>query len=175
MDRRWYDSEPACSKLVLQLKNIQQPEIRDFCAKVMIHFCERIRKAIAEREKFTSRVKSLGVSGLSSLYKGRNRMRRWYDNLPEGKGTQQAIGQLYTLPMEGLTAIGFKLGDTFGLMQIYSAVCYHLEQPPSQEVMIDIALTALQSGQKEAKEVLISIVGQELYDALSQEFNHPNY
>jgi len=175
MERRWYDCEPACSKLILQLEDIQQPEIRDFCAKVMIHFCERVRKAIADKDKFSSRVKSLGFSALNSLYKGRTRTRRWYDNLPEEKETQRAINQLYTLPQEGLTVIGFKLGDTFGLMQIYSAVCYHLGQIPSQREMTQIALTALQSGKKEAEEVLIAIVGQELYDALSLQFNHPDY
>jgi len=50
-----------------------------------------------------------------------------------------------------------------------------LGQIPSQREMTQIALTALQSGKKEAEEVLIAIVGQELYDALSLQFNHPDY
>lgn len=169
MDRRWYDSEPACSQLIRQMKKMRQEEVRDFAAKIMVHFCERVRKALSDKDKFTSRVKSLGVNAIHSLYKGRSRSRRWYDEVPEVK---KAIDQLYTLPMEGLTVIGFKLGDTFGLLQIYSAVCYQLGQLPDQQEMIKISLAALQSGKTEAEEVLISIVGRELYQALSRHLGH---
>jgi len=163
-DRRWYDREPACSNLVAQMKGIRQPEVRDFAAKVMIHFCERVRKALADKDKFSSRVKSLGINALTSLYKGRRRERRWYDHDVEAK---KAIDQLYTLPPEGLSVIGYKLGDTFGLLQVYSSVCQQLGQYPAGTEMTKIAMTALQSGRQEAEEVLITIVGRELYQALN--------
>jgi hypothetical protein len=162
-DRRWYDREPACSNLVAQMQGIQSPDVRDFAAKVMIHFCERVRKALSDKDKFSTRVKSLGLGAVASLYKGRTRTRRWYDKDPEAK---KAIDQLYTLPLQGLSVIGYKLGDTFGLLQIYSIVCELLGQPPAKDEMSKITLTALQSGRQEAEEVLITLVGSELYHAL---------
>lgn len=164
MDRRWYDTEPACTRLLVPLKGIYQPEIRDFSARIMIHFCERLRKSLASKDKLSSRVKSLGINALGSLYKFSSHKRRWYDHSVE---IHKAMGYLYTLPEEGLAVIGYKLGDTFGLLQIYSAVCHQLGQIPAQTEMTKIALTALQSGREEAEEVLVAIVGRELYEAIS--------
>jgi hypothetical protein len=171
MERRWYDNEPACTRLIIQLKGMQHPEIRDFAARIMIHFSERLRKALSSKDKLSSRVNSLGVGALTSLYKFGSYKRRWYDHAPE---LHKAIGQLYTLPHEGLSVIGFKLGDTFGLLQVYSAVCYQLGQLPAQKEMTKIALTALQSGKKEAEEALIAIVGRDLYEALSNHIERKN-
>jgi hypothetical protein len=171
MDRRWYDREPACSNLLMPLKGIYQPEVRDFSARIMIHFCERLRKSLASKDKLSSRVKSLGVNALTSIYNFRNHNRRWYDHSPE---LHKALSYLYTLPEGGLGVIGHKLGDTFGLLQVYSAVCHQLGQVPAQQEMTKIALTALKSGQKEAEEVLVAIVGRDLYNAISDTIHQEN-
>ncbi len=171
MNRRWYDNEPACTRLLEQLKGTQHPEIRDFAARIMIHFCERLRKELANKDKLSSRVNSLGVEGLTSLYRFGSQKMRWYDESPD---VHKAIGYLYTMPMEGLSVIGFKLGDTFGLLQVYSAVCYQLGQAPAQAEMTKIALTALESGREDAEEALISIVGKELYEAFSKHIARKN-
>jgi len=165
MNRRWYDREPVCSNLIVQLKNIQQPIVQDFCAKMLIHFCERIRKELAAQDKVSSRVKSLGVNALPSLYKAQSQRNRWYDHLPE---VQKAVGQVYTLSHQGLSIVGYKLGDTFGMLQIYATVCHQLEQTPSQQEMTNITMTALQSGKSEAEDTLVSIIGQELYTNLTE-------
>ena len=164
MDRRWYDQEPACTQLLKQLRQIEQPEIRHFCVNLMTHFCERLRKSLANKDKVSSKVNALGITAVTSLYRFGSERRRWYDDVPE---LHRAVGLLYTMPREGLTVIGYKLGDVVGLLQVYSVVCQQLNQIPDQKEMSKIALAALQMGKKEAEEIIISIVGKDLYDALN--------
>ncbi len=163
MDRRWYDQEKSCPRLISQLRDIPQTEVREFCARVLINFCEKLRKEIHERDKRTLAVNSMGHSGIQGLYRYGEEKRRWYDQDPV---LHKAVGSLYSLNPEGLGIIGFKLGDTYGLMQIYATVCQQIEQPPDLKEMARIATTALKTGTKEAEEILVGLIGQDLFNSL---------
>ena len=165
-NRRWYDKEPTCTKLVEQMKGIRHTEVREFAAKCLLHFTERVRKLVQAQQGGGGPV-SLGLPALQGLYMAKREHRRWYD---EEKILQKAIGGLYGLPKEGLTALSFKLYDTFGLMAMYSFVCDQLGQDPTVDDLLNIAKTGLQEGKEEAEELLADIVGKDLYDAFSQEF-----
>lgn len=166
MDRRWYDQEPTCPKLLAQIQDMPQEEIREFCARIIIHFSEKIRKELQTRTKMASGMNSLGSSAVSGLYRFGRKERRWYDENPILK---KSIGQLYGLPKQGLATITQKLGDTFGLLQIYSDVCTQVEQQPETKYLVQISVTALKVGKAEAEEMLIDIVGQDLYHSLCSE------
>jgi hypothetical protein len=168
MDRRWYDQEPACPRLLAQLKEIPQEEIREFCGRIIIHFCDKIRKDLQSRTKLATGMNSLGSSALSGLYRFGVKERRWYDESPILK---KAIGLLYALPKQGLSIISHKLGDTFGLLQIYSTVCSQVDQVPETKYLVQIAGTALKVGKAEAEEMLVEIVGHDLYYSLCSEMN----
>ncbi len=165
--QRWYDQEIACHKLLEQIRAMPQPESREFAAMVLIHFSEKLRKELQLRGKNTLGVSSIGVPAISSLYNFGYKKRRWYD---VETVLHKAVGLFYTLPVEGLSVIGFKLDDTFGLLQIYSTVCHQVDQPPDPKEMVHICTTALKVGRSEAESVLISIVGQDLYDSVNPRY-----
>lgn len=144
-----------------------QPECREFCARVIIHFAEKIRKEILQRGRHSAKVSSIGALGITGLYNFGHESRRWYD---QDQTIQKAVGLLYGLPLEGLSAVGFKLGDTIGLIQIYASVCEQVDQAPDPANLTKICTTALQAGRREAEEILISIVGQDLYDSVTPAF-----
>jgi hypothetical protein len=166
-DRRWYDQEIYCHRLLEHIKDMPQPELREFCARVLIHFADRLRKEISRKGANTMGVNSIGAPAISSLYKFGEKRRRWYDQEPV---TQKAVSLLYTLPRDGLSALGFKLGDTFGLLQVYAAVCDQVDQTPDMKEMTNICTTSLQAGVKEAEEVLVDIVGKDLYESISRPY-----
>src|SRR5689334_23067502 len=141
--RRWYDQEPACSRLLSQVREMQQDEMREFCVRLMIHFCDKIKKELHAVSRQSSGMHSLGSTAVTGIYQYGKRSRRWYDRNPVLK---QGIGQLYTLPLNGLNTLSAKLGDTFGLLQIYSTVCTQIDQPPETRYMLQIAVTALRVG-----------------------------
>lgn len=163
MNRRWYDQEASCPRLLEQIRDIPQAEIREFCARVMINFGEKVRKEINERDKRNLAVNSIGQQGLTALYRYGEEKQRWYDRDPV---LHKAVGVFYTLSAEGLGLVGFKLGDTFGLLQVYGTVCAQLDQPPNMKEMAQIATTALNTGTQEAEEILVALVGQDLYNSL---------
>jgi hypothetical protein len=164
MEQRWYDHEPLCTRLLAQIRGMPQEESREFCARVLIHFSEKLRKDIQDKEKKALKVNSIGLSAIASWYRFGSYKRRWYDNQAI---LHKAIGSLYALPVPGLAAISFKLGDTFGLLQVYALVCRELEQAPVLAEMAKICMTSLQDGPEEAREILIAIVGEELFESLS--------
>lgn len=163
--RRWYDQERSCHRLFKQMQQMPQPEIREFCGRVIIHFCERLRKEMSKKGAGAFGVNSIGAPAISSLYRFGEKRRRWYDDEPV---LHKAAGMMYTLSQAGLSVLGYKLGDTFGLIQVYAQVCDQVEQLPDVKDMANICTTSLQAGMEEAEEVLISIVGKELYVSLSQ-------
>ncbi|HEY9746322.1 MAG TPA: hypothetical protein V6C99_08905 [Oculatellaceae cyanobacterium] len=163
--RRWYDQEISCTRLIEQIRGMYQPTCQEFCARVLIHVAEKLRKEILQKTKHSAKVSSIGASGIAGLYNFGHESRRWYDQHPT---IQKAVGSLYGLPLEGLTVVGFKLGDTMGLIQVYSTVCEQIAQEPELEALAKICTTALQDGRSEAEEVLISIVGQDLYQSITQ-------
>ena len=161
--RRWYDQEIICTRLMDQIRDMSQPECREFCARVVIHFAEKLRKELQQKGRHSANVSSIGAIGISGLYNFGHEKRRWYD---QDAAVQKAASLLYGLPAEGLTVMGFKLGDTIGLIQVYSTVCEQIAQAPDLAVLTKICTTALQAGRKEAEETLIEIVGQDLYDSI---------
>src|SRR5262249_3038693 len=116
--------------------------------------------------KNTSGITSIGLPGLEYLYKFGTQRRRWYD---QDSVIQKAVGMLYTLPPEGLVAMGFKLGDTFGLIGVYDAICQELNQHPSIHDMVAISKLALNEGKESAETLLASIVGEDIYYSVSSQ------
>lgn len=160
--QRWYDQEPACARVLEQIHAIHHPEIQDTCGRIIIHLAERIRKLLSKSYSGAG-LSSMGPLGLSSLYRFGQHSRRWYDTRPT---LLKAVSVIYRLPPQGLSALGYKLGDTFGLIQIYANVCTQLGQEPTDSDIIQICKTAFQDGPEEAEDVLANIIGKELYDAL---------
>jgi hypothetical protein len=169
MNRRWYDQEASCPKLLKQIQGMPQPEIREFCGRVLINFTEKVRKEINERDKRNQEVNSIGHVAIQVLYRYGEEKGRWYDQDPV---LHKAVGTLYTLNLEGLGIVGFKLGDTFGLFQIYATVCAQLDQPADMREMARIATTSLIVGTREAEEILVNLVGQDLYNSLGHTIRH---
>src|SRR5262249_43964558 len=155
--------EITCTRLLEQIQGMPQPECREFCARVIIHFAEKLRKEIQKQGKHSLKVSSIGATGISGLYNFGHQKRRWNDEDPI---LHKAVGLLYGLPMEGLTVVGFKLGDTMGLIQVYATVCAQTDQFIDITELTKICSTALQDGRKEAEDVLISIVGEEVYQSI---------
>lgn len=164
-NRRWYDREPVCTRLLMQVKDMPQPETRIFCARVIVNFAEKLRRSIRKRKAEGIQLGALGEGTLANLYRYGQEKRRWYD---QEAAVSQAVGMFYTLPPEGLAALGFQLGDTFGLIQVYAGVCDQLGHPPQTPDLVQICMTSLQTGISEAEAVLVDLVGQDLYDSLSR-------
>jgi len=164
MYRRWYDQEPNCTKLLVHVRTIKDDEVRLYCARMISHFTEGVRKEI--QYKNTAGITSIGLPGLEYLYKFGTQRRRWYD---QEQVIQKAVGMLYTLPPEGLVAMGFKLGDTFGLIGVYDTVCAEIGQPPSIHDIIAISKTALNEGKEAAETLLASIVGEDIYYSVTNQ------
>lgn len=162
---RWYDKEAGCTELVDLMRAMRQEEIREFAARLIIQLTERIQEQLNSRG---GSHKSLGLPALRELYLARGHVRRWYDTEVIIK---RAIGCFYSLPTEGLTVLTFKLRDTFELVAMYSYVCHQLGQDPSSKDLLGIARNGLHEGKEEAEEFLSELVGKDLYEALSQEFN----
>jgi hypothetical protein len=165
--RRWYDQEVSCTRIMQQIRDMAAPECREFSARVLIHFAEKLRKEILQKGKHSAKVSSIGATGITGLYNFGHETRRWYDQYPT---VQKAASLLYGLPSEGLSVLGFKLGDTIGLIQVYAAVCEQVPQQPDLTDLTKICTTALQAGRKEAEDILISIVGQELYASVNPDY-----
>ena len=55
---RWYDQEPNCTKLLVHLRTIKDDEVRMYCARMIHHFGEGVRKEI--QYKNTAGVTSIG-------------------------------------------------------------------------------------------------------------------
>jgi len=163
MKRRWYDQDPACPRILNQIQGIPQPEVREFCARLMVNLCEKLRKEIQHREKDTSNISSLGMSALTARYWYGQNKRRWYDS---ELVLHKAIGMLYSMPQIGLSVIGYMLKDAVELVEIYAVVCQQVEQPPNMAELSRIATTALKSGRQEAEAILIGLVGKDLYRAI---------
>ncbi|MCE3235510.1 MAG: hypothetical protein K0Q50_1690 [Vampirovibrio sp.] len=168
MNNRWYDRDPACPRLIKQIQGMQQPELREFCARTLINFCEKLRKEIQLKDRKNRGINSIGLTALTGLYRFGQRRRRWYDQEP---ALHKAVGMLYSLPEIGLSVIAYKLGDTFGLLQIYSIVCSQVDQPPNMKDIAKITTTALKTGKEEAESILVSLIGSDLYRALSPKVN----
>lgn len=152
--------------LLGQVKDMPQPEVRTFCARIIINFAEKLRKAIHQKKAEGVHLGSVQQSALASLYKFGYEKNRWYDKEPS---VYMAVATFYTLPPEGLSALGFQLGDTFGLIQIYAKVCDQLGHPPETGDLVKICMTSLQVGVQEGSAVLIDLVGHDLYESLRRQ------
>jgi len=161
MYQRWYDQEPSVTKLMTQLRHMKHVEVQEFCGRMLSHFAEQIRKQI--QYKNSAGLTTIGATNLQHLYKFKQYQRRWYDRvLP----VQKAVGTIYTLPLEGLTALGYGMGDTFGLVEVYSQVCYDIGQPPLTTDLVTITKKSLEEGREVAVEFVRELVGDDLFDAL---------
>ncbi len=168
--RRWYDQEPHCAKMLLEIKNIDREELQSFCGRIIRHVAEQIRKRIQLQND--KGITSIGVPGISALYSFRQKQRRWYDDIPD---VQKAVGTLYTLPHEGLSALSFGLNDALGLISIYCQVCDELGNVPSVFDLVEISKRALNQGPNEAKSFMKQLIGDDLYQAfVATKFGEPD-
>lgn len=161
MHKRWYDQDPSCTKMLTHIKSVKQMEVQEFCGRMLGHFTDQMRKQI--QYKNHSGLTSIGLPGIEYLYKFRQQQRRWYDKV---KPVQLAVGSMYTLPKEGLAALGFTVGDTFGLISVYSQVCFEIGQPPLTHDLVTISKKALHEGRDQAIGFVKELVGDDLFDAL---------
>jgi hypothetical protein len=157
---RWYDKDPGCTRMVAQIQDIRQEEVRRFASELLLQFAERLLLRIQEQ---SSGPKSMGLAAIKNRYLASQYTRRWYDHDPLLKKT---FGIFYRLPMEGLTALAFLLNDTLGLLGVYASVCEQLDQPPDSNDLTHITRTSLFQGPEEAASVLQQLVGLELFEAL---------
>ncbi len=161
MYQRWYDQEPNCTKMLVHLREIKQPEVQEFCGRMMLTVGEHLRKEVQRQSD--RGVSSIGIGGIEALYQFSREKRRWYDTITSVK---QAVNLLYTLPPEGIVAYGFALGDTMGLISIYSQVCIDTKQKPTINDLVNISKTSLEQGLPEAIDLLKSLIGDELFNAI---------
>lgn len=142
------------------------PLVKEFSAKCLLHVADQIRSLIQAKRGELAPL-SLGLPALQGMYKGKREHRRWYDEDPI---MQKAFAAMYSLPTAGLTVLSFKISDTMGLIGIYDYVCQQIGQEPSVRDLFNITKSGLEEGKDEAEQILKDIVGIELYDAFSREY-----
>jgi hypothetical protein len=165
--RRWYDSEPECTRLVDIIEGIPNTEMRDVAGRLVIHFTERISNTL--RGPYRAAPVSLGLPAIQDLYASKRHNRRWYD---DDQTLKKAFSGLYALPLPGLSAVGFKLTNTLELIHIYAYACARLEQEPSHHEVQEIIKVSLYEGKNEGTELLEEILGKDLYESLTEELEH---
>jgi hypothetical protein len=138
MQQRWYDQDSGCNLLLSHIRRMPQEEVRQFAADLLRQMIEHIQQML-EKQSNTS-AKSLGLSGLRVLYVAKNSYRRWYDHDPKLK---KVLDSLYLLPLPGLSAVCFKLNDTFGFLALYGESCKQLGQKVRLKDLEDITRISL--------------------------------
>jgi hypothetical protein len=162
--RRWYDQEPACREVLHHLQHMDVPAVQAFAANFIAHLAEEVQTTLHLRSG--SAPKTLGLAGIKETYLSRSQNKRWYDQKPHLK---QAVSRFYTLPMQGLAALCFKLQEPMGLLATYSYVCQQLGQQPQEEDMTQLMRVGLFEGVEQAEDTLKALVGIDLYTALLNE------
>lgn len=173
--QRWYDKDRGCSKMIDQLEELHFPLVRLFCAKFISRIAMEIRDKLSGRSTSTDPdsdkvIVSLGLPALKGLYAAKQSSRRWYDKDPQ---IQKAITSLYSLSQEGLTVLTFKLNDVMGLLQLYDTVCYSTDQEPTVQEMFKIAKAGLTEGIEVAEEVMVDILGFDVFKQLQSVEEEP--
>ncbi len=162
--RRWYDQDPTCIRMILVIREISQPEIREASSRLLLQMAEKILHQIQQNTR--GGPVSLGLPAIQELFLSRREQRRWYDIEPTLK---KAVGTLYSLPSVGLSALAFQLTDTMELLMIYSYACQRLDQPPTAEDLTEIIKTTLFEGRDIAEDLLTNIIGQDIFETLNWE------
>jgi hypothetical protein len=162
---RWYDQEPVCRQVIDLLQQMENPTIQLFAANLVCQLANEVHNTL--RLRSGSAPKTLGLSGIKETYLSRNQNKRWYDHTPQLK---QAIGRFYTLPLNGLTALCFKLYEPLNLLALYSFICQQIGQQPQEEELTNIVRSGLFESTEQAEQTLIGLVGQDLYTALLSEY-----
>ena len=147
--------------MMVHVRTMKHVEVQEFCGRMLNHFAEQIRKQI--QYKNHAGITSIGVEGIQQLYQFKRNQRRWYDQV---KPVQKAVAAMYTLPPEGLTALSFAVGDTLGLISVYSQVCYEVDQIPMIQDLVTISKKSLQEGKDSAIDFVKELVGDDLFEAL---------
>ncbi|MBX2861553.1 MAG: hypothetical protein KTR14_09980 [Vampirovibrio sp.] len=158
--RRWYDKDFGCTLMVDRINEIAPEEVKQFAVMLLDRMVVQIREA---HQKKIGGAKSLGIDAVKEMYRSRSHHRRWYD---EQAGIKKAVGSLYSLPNEALTAVGFHLSELFGFLTLYGFACESLGMEPDKEDLAKITSTTISNGSHDGKEALIQVIGQELYDVL---------
>ncbi len=166
--RRWYDQDRGCSRLLLLLYEMAQPDLRHAAARLLMNYAQRIQADIKAQSKNVPN--SLGLPGIREKYMTSQYARRQYDRDPLMKQTHSI---LYNLPMQGLTAVGFHLTDTFEMLVIYSFACDRLHAQPDPKEVLNIMRVGLHEGLLQAQQTLAEYIGQDLYADLAREFREP--
>jgi hypothetical protein len=163
--RRWYDQEAGSRDLLATLQHIEQPDILDFACNLLIQVADEVEHAILTRNG--SAPKTLGLAGIKEKYLGKMQTKRWYDQKPNLK---KAVSRFYTLPLNGLAAVCFKLEEPFGLLALYSYMCQSIGLTPREDDLTQIARLSLFETRVKAEAMMSQLVGDELYEALVAEY-----
>lgn len=167
--RRWYDQDRGCTRLLLLLNEMSQPELRQAAARLLMNYAQRVLDDIRAQSK--NQPNSMGLPAIREKYMTSQYARRQYDRDDLMK---KAHGLLYNLPIPGLTAVGFHLTDTFEMLVIYSFACERLHAQPDPKEVLNIMRVGLYEGLVQAQQTLAEYIGQDLYDDLAQEFRAPD-
>lgn len=160
--RRWYDKDPGCSRLILLIKEMKQRSLQQVSGRLIKHFVEKMLNQLRGKGQPVS----LGLPAIQELYMAKKNRRRWYDN---DEVLIDAIGDLYSLPEHGLSALSFQLNDTLELLVIYGFACERMEAEPDINDIRDIIKTGVYDGKPEAEDLVAEIIGKDLYETLTWE------
>jgi hypothetical protein len=163
--RRWLDQEPVCQELLDMLQQMACPGVQDFGSQLLLGMVDRIASEI--HKKTENDIKTLGIHALKQRYLTKSAHMRWYDRHPVLK---KAIGNLYALPLQGLTVLGFKLREPMNALGLYSFSCIELAMEPDPSDMMDIAKFCLYEPQEDSDQILETILGKDLFESLNQAY-----
>ncbi len=158
--RRWYEQDPGFSRLLLLMKKMEQDKLRRVSIRLLLNNGRYINQQI------TTMVASQPIDmpdGRSRLAPDQNR--RQTDSNPD---LRRFYDTLYSIPAQGLTAVGFNLTDTFELLLTYSMSCRQMQTVPQPQEILNMIRIGLHEGIRTSQTSLKDYIGEDLFQELSQ-------
>ncbi len=157
--RRWYEQDPGFSRLLLLIEKMGQEEMRIISIRLLLNNCRQINEQIA----------TMLADPSISMPNGRSRLdaqqsRRKNDSNPK---LRQLYDALYSVPAQGMTAVGFNLTDTLELLLTYSLSCSQMKTRPQPQEILNMIRIGLHEGLRSSQTSLQEYIGAELFQELS--------
>lgn len=165
--RRWYDQDPGCTRLLLLLEKITQPELRQAAIRLLGNVTNKVLAKMTDTGKYA--LHSIGLPAIREKYMTRRFMRRSYDASDD---LRDICSTLYQLPLPGLAALGFSLTDAFELLVIYSFACEELYAQPDPEEVLNLVQRSLHEGLQVGRDTLIEYIGKNMFMDASHKVQH---
>jgi hypothetical protein len=162
--RRWYDQDRGCARLILLIHEIKNPSLNQAACKMLKNFSAKVNQEIAYR---TNDPSQLGLAGIRDRYLKGTHSRRRYDRKSD---LRSAVQELYLLPPQGLTAVGFQLNQTMEMLVVYSFALDKLEAQPDPKEVLNIMRVGLHEGMEAAQETLAECIGSDLFKELTRTY-----